>query len=146
MWARVFISDCTWFDIFHDLPDVVGIPFGIEMLSGEYKDRWISRMQRPSLLYRCFFAKSCLCGIIIVMASVRRFWCNRIIYCPQSIGGEKHLSWLLIFLFYFGLGRRGTVHENLVVVIFPVAEAGEVACRIRGKPYTCTVIQWQVMV
>lgn len=71
--------------------------------------------------YRCFFAKSCLCGIIIVMTSVRRFWCNRILYCPQSILGKKHLSWRLIFLFYFGLGRRGTVHE-------------EAACRIRGKP------------
>lgn len=33
-------------------------------------------------------------------------------------------------LFYFGLGRRGTVHENVAVVIFTVAKAGVVACRI----------------
>lgn len=34
----VFISDGTWIGIFHDLPDIVGIPFGIEMLNGEYKE------------------------------------------------------------------------------------------------------------
>ena len=41
--------------------------------------------------YRRFFARSCLCGILIVMASVRRFWCNRILYCPQSIGNKPPL-------------------------------------------------------
>ena len=78
---------------------------------------------------RRFFAKSCLCGIIIVMASVHRCWCNRILYCPlYTKYWEKNTSWLLYF--YFGLGRRGTVHENVAVVIFTVAKAGVVACRI----------------
>ena len=129
MWTRVFISDGTWFDIFHDLPDVVGIP--IDLQKGEYKDRWTCFLQNSAAFssYRCFFTKSCLCGIIIVMASVHRCWCNRILYCPlyTKYWREKHL---MTTLFYFGLGRRGTVHENVAVVILSVAKAGVIACRI----------------
>lgn len=61
-------------------------------------------------------------------------------FTVHNVLGINHLTWLLIFLFYFGLGKRGTMHENLVVVC-PVAIAGEVACRIGGKPYTCTDMQ-----
>lgn len=133
MWTRVFISDGTWFDIFHDLPDVIGIP--IDLQKGEYKDRLTSFLQNAAAFSpcRCFFAKSCLCGIIIiVMASVHRCWCNRILYCPlytKYLGGGH----LMTTLFYFGLGRRGTVHENVAVVIFSVATPGVIACRILNQ-------------
>lgn len=36
------------------------------------------------------------------------------------------------------------MHEN--VDIFAIPKAGEVICRIGGKPDTCTVTQWQIMV
>lgn len=62
-------------------------------------------------------------------------------FTVHTVLGINHLSWLLIFLFYFVLGRRGTVHETVAVVMFPGAKAGEVACRIGGNPYTCTVTQ-----
>lgn len=35
------------------------------------------------------------------------------------------------------LRKERYLHEN---VVFPVTYAGEFACRIRGKPYTCSVV------
>lgn len=55
-----------------------------------------------------------------MMASVRRFWCNRILYCPRSIGNKPPLM-ATHFPVFLLLGRRGTVHES-VVVIFPAGE------------------------
>lgn len=74
------------------------------------------------------------------MASVRRFWCNRIILLSNlhKVLGINHLS-----LFYFSLERMGTVHEHVVVVISPLERF---ACRIGVKLCTCTVTPRQIMV
>lgn len=57
-------------------------------------------------------------------------------FTVHKVLGINHLSCVLIFLFYFGSGRRGTVHEN---VVFPVAKAGEVACRNGRHLYSYTM-------
>lgn len=78
-------------------------------------------MQLPFLYY----SKSCLCGIIIiiVMASVRRLWCNRIQF--TQVLGTNHLSLLLVLL-WFG--------KEVYLEVENKVEMG-------GKPRTWTVIQ-----
>ena len=58
------------------------------------------------------------------MANVRRFWCNRTSVSKlYKVLGIKHLSRLLILLFYFGLKRKGTEHGKPVVIFAFIKEA-----------------------
>ncbi len=79
------------------------------------------------------------------MANVRNFWCNRILYYPQSIGNKPpHMATYFPVLLWFRKERYRAWNSSCL--FFPVAAAGKGACRLGRKPDTCTVMQWQVLV